>query len=78
MAWLGLGWWLGLDIAGFVLVAVGLIMIFQVAVRRRPLRRLWARDTTTFARHVPGKVAVAAVLVVTVALMDWAGGTTPI
>ena len=69
VVWLGLGWWLGLDVVGFILLAVGLIMIFQVAVRRRPLRQLWARDTTTFARHVPGKLGVAAVLVLTVALM---------
>lgn len=69
VVWLGLGWLLGLDSVGFILLAVGLLMIFQVAVRRRPLRQLWARDTTTFARHIPGKLGVAAVLVLTVALM---------
>ena len=69
VVWVGLGWWLGLDVVGFILLAVGLIMIFQVAVRRRPLRQLWARDSTTFARHVSGKLGVAAVLVLTVALM---------
>ena len=42
-------------------------MIFQLVVRRRPLRQLWARDTTTVARGRTGKVAVAAVLVVVVA-----------
>ncbi len=69
MVWVGVGWWLGLDVVGFILLAVGLSMIFQVTVRRRPLRQLWARDSTTFARHLPGKLGVAAVLLLAVALM---------
>jgi hypothetical protein len=65
--WMAVDWLVGADVAGFLAVGIPLGVIFQLVVRRRPLRQLWARDTTIVARGCTGKVAVAAVLVVVVA-----------
>src|SRR3954451_4144833 len=62
--WLVLGSLLGLGLVGFVLLGVLLLAAFQTLVRRRPPRTLLARDSVTFARRWPGKVLVAAVLIV--------------
>src|SRR3954451_18642318 len=67
VVWIVVGWLLGVDVAGFLILGVPLAVIFQVVVRRRPLRQLWSRDTTTFARRGRGKFAVAVVLVVVAA-----------
>jgi CubicO group peptidase (beta-lactamase class C family) len=53
---------LGMGVIGALLLGVVLTIGFQIAVARRPLRALWARDATTFARNRRGKVLVAAVL----------------
>ena len=46
-----------------------MLAAFQTLVRRRPLRTLLARDSATFARRWPGKLLVAAVLVLIPATM---------
>ena len=61
--WLILGALLELGVVGHLLTGALLLAVFQSLVRRRPLRTLLARDTATFARRWPGKVLVAAVLV---------------
>jgi beta-lactamase family protein len=67
VVWIAVGWSLGVDVAEFLVVGIPLAVAFQLVVRRRPLRQLWARDGTTFARGRSGKCAVAAVLLMVVA-----------
>ena len=58
-----LGALLELGVVGHLLAGGLLLVVFQSLVRRRPPPTLLARDTATFARRWPGKVLVAAVLV---------------
>ena len=68
MVWTGLGLVLSLDVVTSLLVGVLLLVTLQL-VRRRPLRRLWARDNRTFATTWPGKAAVAATLLAILAAL---------
>jgi CubicO group peptidase (beta-lactamase class C family) len=67
--WLLLGSLFGLEFVDVVLLGVLLLAAFQALVRRRPLRSLLARDTTSFAHGWAGKLLVAAVLIVVPATM---------
>jgi hypothetical protein len=40
VVWIVVGWLLGVDVAGFLILGVPLAVIFQLVVRRRPLRQL--------------------------------------
>ena len=68
VVWTGLGLVLSLDVVTSLLVGVLLLVTLQL-VRRRPLRRLWARDNRTFATTWPGKAAVAATLLAILAAL---------
>ena len=61
--WFVLGDLLELGFVGHLLLAAPALAAFHTLVRRRPLRRLLARDSVTFARRWPGKLLVAVVLV---------------
>ena len=63
VVWVGLGLILSLGLIPFLLLGALLLVLFHL-VRRQPLRRLWARDTDSFAGGWAGKLLVAAVLIV--------------
>jgi membrane protease YdiL (CAAX protease family) len=42
--WMSLGWWFKLDVNKYLLVGVPLTVLFQLLVRRQPIRALWVRD----------------------------------
>jgi membrane protease YdiL (CAAX protease family) len=66
--WMALGWLLGGDPNGYLLLGVPLTLVFQLLVRRRPVRELWVRDGDRFALDRVA-VLVAALLVVVPAVM---------
>src|ERR1700694_5779168 len=47
--WMAAGWLLGLDANQYLLAGVPLVVIFQLVVRRPPLRKLWRRDSDRFS-----------------------------
>ena len=59
--WVILGYLLPVSENGYLLLGIPLTIGFQKLVRRRPLRELWAGNTTRFALDKPG-VGMAAVL----------------
>jgi CubicO group peptidase (beta-lactamase class C family) len=61
--WIGLGVVIPLDAAGFVFLGAVLVVVFQL-VRRRPPRRLLARDGSDLTRSRTGKAALGAALLV--------------
>lgn len=63
-AWMALGWALGLDANGYLLLGIPLTLLFQLGVRRRPVRELWVRSGAPFAipRAWAAAVAVLAIL----------------
>jgi CubicO group peptidase (beta-lactamase class C family) len=68
-AWLLSGPLLGLGFVSEVALGVLLVAVFQILVRRRPLRSLLVRDTASFAHRWVGKVTVAVILIVIPAAM---------
>ena len=42
--WMILGWLLRLDNPVYIILGVPLLVLFQLGVRRLPLRQLWVRD----------------------------------
>ena len=66
LVWVVAGLLLGADLLGFLLLAIPFAVVAQL-VRRAPLRQLWSRDATTFARRRRGKAVVGGVLVLLVA-----------
>jgi Type II CAAX prenyl endopeptidase Rce1-like len=42
--WMIVGWWFKLDVNQYLLVGVPLTVLFQLVVRRQPIRALWVRD----------------------------------
>ena len=64
-----LAWGLAVGVTGFVLIGVVLFGCFEVVVRRRPVRVLWARDSTTFARTWRGRLVAITILLAVPALM---------
>src|SRR3954447_12810317 len=62
-AWIGVGMWLGLDGRVYVALGIPFVLVFQLWVRRLPVRHLWVRDGDRFALDRRGR-AIAAVLAV--------------
>jgi membrane protease YdiL (CAAX protease family) len=62
--WMAAGYLLRLSSNGYLLLGIPLTAAFQLLVRRRPLRELFAASTTRFALDRRG-IAMAAVLAVT-------------
>ena len=62
--WMSAGYLLGLSSNAYLLLGIPLTAAFQLGVRRRPLRELFAAGTTRFALDRNG-VAIAAVLAIT-------------
>lgn len=61
--WVSLGYLLPVDANAYLLLGVPLTAVFQLVVRRRPLRELWVRDGAPFRLGRWG-VALAALLAV--------------
>jgi membrane protease YdiL (CAAX protease family) len=61
--WVGLGYLLPVDANAYLLLGVPLTAVFQLVVRRRPLRELWVRDGAPFRLGRWG-VALAVLLAV--------------
>jgi hypothetical protein len=76
--WMALGWLLGVDPNGYLLLGIPLTLAFQLLVRRRPVRELWVRDGDRFALDRVA-VLVAVLLMVVPAVMlvraPWPPGT---
>lgn len=62
--WVGAGYLLPLDADGYLIVGIPLTIAFQVLVRRRPLRELFAAGTTRFALGRRGATLAIALAVV--------------
>src|SRR5438132_4577502 len=62
--WMACGWLLRLEINAYVILGVPLTLLFQWAVRRRPLRALWVRDAPPFRLGWKGVVLAAALAIV--------------
>jgi hypothetical protein len=63
VVWMALGWLLDLNSNQYLLIGVPLIVVFQLFVRREPLRKLWVRDSKHFSLDLLGW-AIAAVLAI--------------
>ncbi len=61
-AWIGFGSVLGAGLSDVLPLAVAVALLSHLAVRRRPLRTAFGRDTSSFATRWPGKILVATVL----------------
>lgn len=62
--WVTAGYLLPLDTNGYLLLGIPLTLAFQVLVRRRPVRELFASGTTRFALGARGAALAAALAVV--------------
>ncbi len=60
--WIASGWMLKLDTNSYLLLGVPLTLVFQVLVRRQPVRALWVRDAPTFGWRWVGPAAVLTIL----------------
>jgi hypothetical protein len=60
--WMAAGWIFHLDANVYLLLGVPLVVLFQLFIRRRPLRNLWARDAASFRLGIIG-VALAVLLI---------------
>src|SRR5438128_528071 len=47
-AWMACGWLLRLDADAYLVVGVPPTILFQLIIRRRPLRALWVREAPWF------------------------------
>jgi membrane protease YdiL (CAAX protease family) len=56
VVWMAAGWIFHLDANAYLLLGVPLVVLFQLFIRRRPLRNLWARDATSFRLGMIGVV----------------------
>ncbi|MEJ0000440.1 MAG: CPBP family glutamic-type intramembrane protease [Verrucomicrobiota bacterium] len=80
MTWLLLGLLLRLDPNSYLLAGIPLLVIFQLAIARRPLAQLWLRDAPAFELS-PGGWVVAALFMIYPALSlveDWRLGSWPV
>lgn len=66
VVWVAAGYVLPITSDGYLLLGIPLTIAFQLLVRRRPLRELFASDTTRFALDGPGRVLAAVLAVVPV------------
>ena len=64
VVWMAAGWIFHLDPNAYLLLGVPLVVLFQLFIRRRPLRNLWARDATSFRLGMIG-VVLAVLLILT-------------
>jgi hypothetical protein len=69
VAWVVLGSLLGAGFSDLLPLAVAVVLLVHLAVRRRTLRTAFGRDSASFASRWPGKVLVAAVLLAIPAAM---------
>ena len=60
--WMAAGWIFHLDPNAYLLLGVPLVVLFQLFIRRRPLRNLWARDATSFRLGMIG-IGLAGLLI---------------
>ncbi len=60
--WVALGYLLPVGAEAYLLLGIPLTVLFQVGVRRRPLRELWVRDPAPYAGPVRRDLAVAGLL----------------
>ena len=60
IGWALLGWFLELDTSAYLLAGIPIILLFQLVVRRQPLRSLWVRDAPPFKLTVKGKLLAGA------------------
>jgi hypothetical protein len=56
VGWMAAGWIFHLDANAYLLLGVPLVVFFQLFIRRRPLRNLWARDAMCFRLGMIGVV----------------------
>jgi hypothetical protein len=56
IVWMASGWIFHLEVNAYLLLGVPLVVLFQLFIRRRPLRNLWARDATSFRLGMIGVV----------------------
>lgn len=68
-AWIGLGSVLGAGLSGLLPLAVAVVLLIHLAVRRQPLRAAFGRDTGSVAARWPGRILVATVLLGAPAVM---------
>ncbi len=62
--WMAAGWIFHLDADLYLILGVPLVILFQLFIRRQPLRSLWARDAASFRFGLAG-VGIAALLILT-------------
>jgi membrane protease YdiL (CAAX protease family) len=58
--WMACGWALPVNANEYLLLGVPLLAVFQLGVRRHPLRELWVRDARVFALRWPAPVLAVA------------------
>ena len=56
------GWIFRLDANAYLVIGVPLVVLFQLFIRRQPLRNLWARDAASFRLGLFG-IVIAALLI---------------
>ena len=73
--WMALGWCFHLDPYAYLVLGIPLCIVFQLFVRRSPLRACWVRDTTTFRLDALGLAMALAFLIVLTWFMvkEWSG-----
>ena len=60
--WMAVGWIFRLDADVYLVIGVPLVVLFQLFIRRQPLRSLWVRDAASFRLGLVG-VVIAGVLI---------------
>src|SRR5262249_6891708 len=60
IAWTTMGWWLDLNRDTFLLAGIPITVIFQLVIRRRPLRALWVREAPPLKLDAKGKTLASA------------------
>jgi hypothetical protein len=54
--WMGLGWFLHLNVNQYLILGIPITVAFQLVIRRQPLRALWVRDAPPFRLSFAGIV----------------------
>ncbi len=70
-AWVGLGYLLPWGSEAYLLVGVPLTVLFQVLVRRRPIRELWVRSDTVARDRGPTRRDLAVAALLLLAPLSW-------
>lgn len=71
--WMACGWWFHLNASRtthqiYLLLGIPLVILFQLAVARRPLRQLWVRESGTFRLDRMGGVLAVVLMLLPVVL----------